>query len=110
MVYYGTVKKEEIAFKLDDGTMDGVLLIQSCNTPTFMVTTSHEDDGWGWEFWMEDPSVYEMTKHIVMDAVFECDDMDELMEMLDEIFEEDFMDFVVDDECDGDCENCEYGE
>ena len=106
MTYYGTVKKEEIMFKLDDGSFESVTLSKSCVTPTFIVATSYDDE-WIWEFWMEDPSVYEMTKHIIMDTVFECDDMDELMEMLDEIFEEDFMDFVVDDECDGDCENCE---
>lgn len=109
MIYYGTVKQEEIMFKLDDGTMNTVSLVKSCVTPTFVVTTTYNDE-WYWEFWMDDPSVYEMAKHVVMDAVFECEDMDELMEMLDEIFDEDFMDFVVDEECDSDCENCEYGE
>ena len=109
MTYYGTVKKEEIAIRQDDESFEYVILAKSCVTPTFMVSTSY-DDGWVWEFWMEDPSVYEMVKHMVMDATFGCDDMEELMEILDGIFEEDFANFVVDEECDGDCENCEYGE
>lgn len=109
MTYYGTVKKEEIAIQQDDGGFEYVILAKSCVTPTFVVTTSYDEE-WSWEFWMEDPSVYEMVKHMVMDKTFECDNMDELMEDLDEIFDEYFADFVMDEECDGDCENCEYGE
>ena len=109
MTYYGTVKKEEIVIKQDDGSFESVSLTKSCVAPTFIVATSYDDE-WIWEFWMEDPSVYEMVKHMVMDAVFERDDMDELIEDLDGLFEEYFADLVVDEECDGDCENCEYGE
>lgn len=108
MIYCGTVNTEEIIAELDDGRYADVELIKSCERQSFVVRSNSCED-WMWEFWMDDPSVYEMARHAIINAVFECDDMDELIETLDEIFEEDFSEFVVDEEeCDGDCDHCEY--
>lgn len=85
--------------------------------PTFDVTYCC-DDKWIWEF-VYTKTNYEMVKHIVMDCMFECDSMEELIEELDEVFETEFMDMVCEgidadefedeyevDQCDGDCEHC----
>lgn len=105
MIYCGTVKNEEIAIRLDDGRYEYVELTLSSNTPTFLVSCDFYD-GWEWEFNMDDPAVYEIVKHTIMDAVFECDDMDDMLETLDEVFETDYADFLV--ECDGACQHCKY--
>ena len=83
------------------------------DAPTFAVTSCCDDE-WIWEFWYDKTS-YDLVKHVVMDCIFECDDMDELIDALDEVFEENFEEIVVDEEfqedeiqCDGDCDNCEF--
>ena len=43
----------------------------------------------------------------IFDVVWECEDMDSLMRVLSEIFEDNFSDILVEDECNGDCEHCE---
>lgn len=89
--------------------------------PKFAVTCCCDDE-WLWEF-MYSKTNYEMIKHIIMDCMFECDSMEELIEELDEVFETEFMDMVCenidtdefedeydadeDATCDGDCEHCD---
>lgn len=75
------------------------------------------DDEWIWEFWYN-KSNYDLVKHAIMDCIFEAEDMDELIELMDEAFDEFFSEIVVDTaelqedeiECDGDCANCEFCE
>lgn len=75
------------------------------------------DDEWIWEFWYN-KSNYDLVKHVIMDCIFEAEDMDELIELMDEAFDEFFSEIVVDTtelqedeiECDGDCANCEFCE
>ena len=83
------------------------------DAPTFAVTSCCDDE-WIWEFWY-DKTNYDLVKHVVMDCIFECDDMDELIDAMDETFAEYFYEIVVDEDlqedeiqCDGDCDNCEF--
>lgn len=83
---------------------------------TFTVTICCDDE-WMWEFWYSKTN-YDLVKHMVMDCIFESKDMDDLINNMDETFEEYFSDIAVytaelkEDklECDGDCENCSFNE
>lgn len=111
MVYHGTNKTETIYISLEDDLehVCGIELIKAYDEPVFYVTTCCNTD-WVWKFSMDGESNYEMVKHTIIDAVFECDDIVELMDYLDAIFEEDFDDIVVYEEvCDECCcENCNH--
>ena len=91
-------------------------IAMSESTPTFAVSVCCDDE-WIWEFWY-DKTNYDLVKHVIMDCIFEAEDMDELIELMDEAFEESFNEIVVDTaelqegeiECDGNCASCEFCE
>lgn len=111
----GIYNSETIIFCEDDNQDNShyVELTMDPDEPKFSVTYCCDNE-WIWEF-VYSKTHYEMVKHIVMDCAFLCETMEEAIEMMDEIFEEQFMDLVWDEddgsydlvECDGDCENCE---
>lgn len=82
--------------------------------PIFYVTCCCNED-WEWEFGYS-KTMYERIKNIIVDCIFECDTMEELMDVLDEIFEEivygDDEEYEEDDgdddddDCCGDCGRC----
>jgi hypothetical protein len=86
------------------------------DTPTFAVSICCDDE-WIWEFWY-DKTNYDLVKHVIMDCIFEAEDMDELIELMDEAFDELFYEIAVDTaelqegeiECDGNCASCEFCE
>lgn len=111
MVYHGTGIVEEI-YMGPEGDLEGVCcieLIKAPDEPVFYVTTCCNTD-WSWKFYMDGESNYEMIKHTIIDAIFECNDIIELMDYLDAVFEENFDDIVVYEEvCDNlCCENCNH--
>ena len=91
-------------------------IAMSNDSPTFAVTCCCDEE-WIWEFWYDKTS-YDLIKHVIMDCIFDAEDMDDLIDAMDEMFDEHFSDIVVDVaelqedemelECDGDCENCEF--
>ena len=101
MNYHGTYVTETI-YATAGGDVHYIELTKSGDDPIFFVTACCDED-WVWAFNF-DVSNYEMVKHTVMDAIFACDDMDELMDTLDEVFENVFADILVDGECECDCE------
>lgn len=108
MTYYGTYNTEGIVVHVngDRDDMHVIALTKEHDANVFTVRTCCYDD-WEWKFSMKSSSHYEMVKHMIMDAAFECEDMDELINTLDEMFEEMFSAIVVwEDECDGTC--CEH--
>jgi hypothetical protein len=111
MVYYGTYNTEGIVVHLEGDADDKhiIFLTKECNEATFTVSVCCYDD-WEWKFSLTSPANYEMVKHMIMDAAFECEDMDELIRVLDEIFEEGFSKIVInEDECEERCcENCNH--
>ncbi len=108
MVYNGTGLAEFIMIRPMD-EMDKVYQIELAKMPgepTFVVVCDYDED-WGYEFYLENNSDYERIKFNIMNAIFECDNMEELLGVLSEIFEDGFEDILVDDcDCDGSCENC----
>lgn len=108
MIYCQTINKECIAVHpLDDiSNTQFVELIKYGDIPMFAVYVDDGEDEWIWEFDLSTPSDYERVKMSIFDAVFGCDTMIELAEALDDIFENDFEDILIVDECD-DCNGCE---
>lgn len=110
MVYCATEMTEHIYmhYENDASEVHRISLTKSGEEPVFCVECCCYDD-WYWLFYMDNVSNYEMIKHAIMDAMFECDDIDEVIDELDAQFEEIFGDIVVwndRDECC--CENCNH--
>ena len=109
MVYYGTCNTEVIVIHTvgDVDDMHVIALTKECDEAAFTVSVCCYDD-WRWKFSLASPAHYEMVKHMIMDAVWDCEDMDELLDELDITFEEMFSEIVIDENgCDGHCcENC----
>lgn len=105
MVYGGTYTSETIVIKAE-GQMQYIELMKSANEPTFSVSCGCDED-WGYEFIMEDNSSYERVKITIMETIFECESMEEVLSTLSEIFENGFADILIDNGCNGDCEHCE---
>lgn len=104
MVYYSTYKTEGIVFHSKED-IDDFYIISLTKHPdgkTFRVELDFDND-WYWDFEMYH-GAYEMIKHMIMDVAFECESEDELIMELDAMFEDNFRELVVDDECD-----CEHG-
>lgn len=113
MVYNGTCKTETIWFSTEDDfdELHYIELHRADDESVFYVTTCCNDE-WIWAFNLCVPSNYDMIKFVVMDEIFECCCMSNLLETLDEIFTEEFMDIVVQNteecECNVCCENCNH--
>lgn len=113
MIYCETINKECIAVNpLDDinNASQYVELIKYGDIPVFAVWMDDGENEWLWEFEMLTPSDYERVKMNVFDAIFGCDTMIALAEALDAIFENDFEDILIEDECEGCncCRCCEF--
>ena len=102
MKYIGTYETETILLG-DEDDQHYIELIKSCDEPIFYVRACC-DPSWIYKF-CYDVSSYSMIKHTIVDAAFECDDMTELMDLLDDMFTENFDDIIVYDEC-RDCSEC----
>lgn len=112
MIYNGTNVTETIWFAPmhDDNDTHCIELTKASDEPVFYVTTCCDEE-WMWAFYMDGMSNYEMVKHTIMDAAFECVNMCQLLNELDAIFEENFADIVAYDECECDgncCVNCDH--
>ena len=114
MVFRETNQIESIAVSPMDGLNEThyINLIKSGSEPTFYVTCCCDED-WGYEFYLENNSDYERVKFNIMNAVFECETMDDLLNMLSDTFEDGFADIMVEEcdhcNCDCDCnENKDY--
>ena len=76
------------------------------DAPVFEVTCCCNDD-WVWAF-AYDKTTYDLVKYAIMDCIMACDTVEELIEALDDVFETEFSEVVVDiDECDCICCGCE---
>ena len=112
MIYYGTYNTEGILWHTsgDADDMHAILLTKECNAPAFTVNVCCDDE-WEWRFSMKSPSNYEIVKHMIMDLAFECNNIDELVDAMDEMFEETLAEIVINDECECDggcCEGCNH--
>lgn len=105
MVYSGTGAAEFIVVRpMDELDKEyGIELVKMPDGPTFVVACDYDDD-WGYEFFLENNSDYERVKFCIMEAIFECDTMYELLDVLSEVFEDGFEDILVEDDCDATCD------
>ena len=120
MTYCSTGSLERLFVHENDNLEERhwVDIAMSNDSPTFAVTCCCDDE-WIWEFWYDKTS-YDLIKHVIMDCIFDAEDMDDLIDAMDEMFDEHFSDIVVDVaelqedemefECDGDCEKCSFNE
>ena len=108
MIYCQTINKECIAIHPFNDTNETqfVELVKYGDATMFAVWMNDGEVDWIWEFEMSTPSDYERVKMNIFDAIFECESMNELAWELNDIFEDEFSDILVVDECDG-CEGCE---
>ena len=83
-------------------------LVMSKDESTFAVTCCCYDE-WFYEF-LYSKTDYERIKFNIVDSIFACDDMDELISVLDDIFQDGFEDIIIESseclECCGDCDKC----
>lgn len=116
MIYCSTGNLERLFFHVNGNLEERhwVDMEMSNCGPTFAVTICCDED-WIWEF-KYDKTNYDLVKHMIMDCIFEAESVGELIDAMDEVFEECFDDIVVnvaelqedeiEFECDGDCDNC----
>lgn len=107
MIYCQTINKECLVVHPLNNTNSTqfVELIKHGDVPIFAVWMEDEECEFLWEFEMDTPSDYERVKLSVFDAICECDTMYELADALNAIFENDFADILIVDEC-TDCDGC----
>ena len=110
MVYTGTGMAEFINVN-DNGNHYSIEMAKMPNDNTFAVICDY-DENWGYEFYMENNSDYEKVKFNIMEAIFECESMDELIKELSEVFEDGFADILVESNCScgSNCEFCNCNE
>ena len=120
MVLCGIYETEKIVVHPDDAPHSShyIEIEKDKDRPLFYVTNCCDEE-WGWAFYYSKTN-YEIIKYSIMDCIAECRTMDELIDALDEVFEEECIDMVfneaelqeeeVEFECDGDCENCSFNE
>ena len=110
MVYYGTDTTEYIMFHAagESDNKHFIAMTKRADMPVLTVSYCCNSE-WRYDFWMENNSDYERIKFNIMETIFECEDMDALLVVLNEIFEDGFADILVKEDkcdCDGNCENC----
>ena len=110
MVYGGTGALERIWIHDNDLEEAHWIDMEMFDEDAVFYVTCCCDENFVWAFYYS-KSDYERIKFVIMDTIDECDDMEELLDALEEIFVEDFEDIIVDKDdfdCDCDCENCEF--
>ena len=110
MVYYGIDTTEYIVFHAAGASDDKhfIAMTKHADMPIFTVNCCCNPE-WHYNFWMDNNSDYDRVKFNIMETIFECEDMDALLVVLSEIFEDGFSDILVEEDecdCDGNCENC----
>ena len=109
MMYRGSSFVERIAF-CPDGDPKSTHFIEMCKGDGMFMVDFCCDPDWGYAFYMDSQSDYERVKFNIMESIFECESIEELLNTLSDIFEDGFADILIEEECDGDCENCERRE
>lgn len=104
MIYIGTDVAEVISVN-DRNKEYCIEIVKMSNTPTFVVCSDYDDD-WGYEFYIGNDSEYERVKFCIMNEIFRCNTMYELLTSLTELFEDCFVDIIVEEECECNCEDC----
>ena len=108
MIYCGKCETELILMYEEEDTEGPhyISLEKAVNEPTFCVSCCCDNE-WVWTFQYRSVTDYERVKWCIMDVLHECENMYQLMDLLNEIFVEVFNDIVIyEEECCGNCECC----
>lgn len=108
MMYRGSMFIERIGF-CPDGNPKNTHFIEMCKGDGIFTVAFCCNLDWHYEFAFDNVSDYERVKYNVMEQIFECDSIEELLDQLSEIFEDGF-DIITEDENDVECANCECHE
>jgi hypothetical protein len=105
MIFDGIMKSEALFFHPDNDkdNLHFVEMERDCEEGTFRVSVCC-DDGLEWRF-KDEASNYELVKHAIFDVAFDSENMTELINNLDEVFEEYFYEIAA-YECNRCCGNC----
>jgi len=106
MMYRGSSFVEMVAF-CPNGEMENTHYIEMRKGDGMFTVGYCCDPEWNYAFYMDAQSDYERVKFNIMEQIFECESAEELLDTLSDIFEDGFSDILIENECDGDCENCE---
>lgn len=111
MVVKGVGNLESIYFSEDpSGFAHSINMEMAMEDAAFVVTCCCNAE-FCWQF-AYSKSDYEAVKHLIVDCIPLCDNIEELCDMLSDIFMDSFGDILIeddeDDECDGDCANCMF--
>ncbi len=111
MIFNGSMKTEALFFHLENNVNDlhFVEMERDCEEGVFSVMVCCDDE-WEWKFY-DRSSNYELVKHAIFDIAFDSHNINELIEGLDEVFEDTFKEIVVWEcettcDCDGGCNHC----
>ena len=107
MKYCGTDNVEMIQFSPMDALNEVhyIMMQKAFDEPVFYVSCCCDDD-WFYAFAFEDNTTYEQIKYNIMEAIFNCDTMPELLDYLDGVFVEGFGDVLIYDDDDDDDDYC----
>lgn len=115
MIYRGTNFTERIQMTPTDRmhTTQWIEMRRFANSNRLEVALC-DDDGksvtlWNWKFVLDFPMTYEQIKFNIMEHMFECDTMDELADVLDDVFHDGF-DCVIEEDEDCGCDECNCDE
>lgn len=115
MIYRGTNFTERIQMTPMDRmhTTQWIEMRRFANSNRLEVVLC-DDDGkkvgmWNWKFVLDFPMTYEQIKFNIMEHMFECETIDELADVLDDVFHDGF-DCVIEEDEDCGCDECNCDE
>lgn len=100
LVFEGATHTEVLWLRKQDETEERypIFFTKYGDEPKFSVALEVDNYGQEWEFWMLNPSMYEIIKYAVFDMMMQCETIEELGDVLNEIFNEHFGDAIVQEE------------
>ena len=100
MIYNGTYKQETLIVNPnnDEKKIQFIDLVVDANEQILSVRLDADTKDYWWDFHLDNPSDYERIKFNVMESMWDTEDMEELAETLDHIFNDGFADILVRDE------------
>ena len=107
MIFNGMMKSEALFFRLENDVNDVhfVEMERDCEEDVFYVRVCCDDE-WEWKFY-DKASNYELVKHAIFDIAFDSHNMTELINCLDEVFEDTFNEILAFEcDCNGSCDHC----
>lgn len=109
MVFCGIIATEQIDLHPNDNLdkLHSIGITMDKHEPKFYIWSS-DDREWFWEFWYLSRTDYERVKQCIIDVAYECDNINETLNTLNEVFLEYFSDMLTTEEDVCQCENISY--